>query len=110
MRRGRKPSKELSYRDKKILDSYTISYAGRNQVDFPLDKDTAKEDAIIAADDNEDRANHKFLTNYVTVGLAVDSVDFTDFLDDFPEIEELGYLPVGPDSPYEPFRKLQVDY
>lgn len=88
------------------LDSYTISYAGRRQIDFPIEKDPAGDDAILAADDNEGRANHKFKTNYVTVDAVVDNVDIGDFLDDYPE---LLFLPVGADSPYEPFQKLSVD-
>ncbi|MHC4942955.1 MAG: type II secretion system protein [Planctomycetota bacterium] len=95
-----------AYFDLDNLDSMTISYAGRNQIDFPLEKDPAGDDAILAADDNEGRANHKFKTNYVTADSVVDNVDISDFLDEFPELE---YLPVGPDSPYEPFQKLSVD-
>ncbi len=95
-----------AYFDLDNLFSDTISYAGRNQVDFPVERDTKRDDAVIAADDNEGRANHKFHTNYVTVGPAVDSVDIRDFVDDYPELE---YLPVGPDSPVEDFQKLVLD-
>lgn len=94
-----------AYFDLENLDSTTISYAGRDQISYPLEKDPAGDDAIMAADDNEGRANHKFKTNYVTVDAVVDSVDIADFLDEFPE---LLYLPVGSDSPYEPFQKLSV--
>lgn len=89
------------------LDSWTISYAGRDLVNFPLSKDDAGDDAVLAADDNEDRANHRSLTNYLTLGRAIDSVDFMDFIEDLPQ--DINYLPVGPDSPWEPFTKLIVD-
>jgi len=99
-----------AYFDIDNVDTMSISYAGRNQVDFPIEKDPKREDAIIASDDNEGRPNHKIFTNYVTIGPVVDKVDIRDFLEDFPELEELGYLPIGPDSPYDDFRKLMVDY
>lgn len=96
-----------AYFDLENLDSTTISYAGRDQVHYPIEKDPAGDDAILAADDNEGRANHKFKTNYVTADAVVDSVDISDFLDEFPEMM---YLPVGPDSPYEPFQRLSETY
>jgi prepilin-type N-terminal cleavage/methylation domain-containing protein len=99
-----------AYFDLEDIDTYTISYAGRNQVDFPIDRDRLGDDAVLAADDNEGRANHKFTTNYVTVGPAVDAIDIRDYIDDFPELGELGYFPVGPDSPSEMLQKLLVDY
>jgi type II secretory pathway pseudopilin PulG len=99
-----------AYYDLDNVDSYTISYAGRNQVDYPIDKDKLGDDAVLAADDNEGQANHKFNTNYVTVGPAVVTLDIRDFLDDFPELAELEYLPVGPDSPSDKLQKLLVDY
>ena len=98
-----------AYFDLDNLDSLSISYAGRDQVKYPIEKDKRRDDAVLAADDNEGRANHKFHTNYVTIGPAVLSVDIRDFTDDYPELEELGYLPVGPDSPEEEFQKLLVD-
>jgi len=96
-----------AYLDLNNLDSFSISYAGRNQVDFPIEKDKQKDDAILAADDNEGRPNHKFHTNYVTVGPMVDLVDIRDYIDEYPELE---YITVGPDSEVEMFTKLMVDF
>lgn len=101
------PTPGSAYFDLENLDSFSISYAGRNQVDFPIEKDKMHDDALLAADDNEGRANHKTDTNFVTVDAVVDSVGIQDYLDENPELE---WLPVGPDSPYEPFQKLLVDY
>lgn len=98
-----------AYADLNNLDPGTISYAGRDNVKYPLDRDPAGDDAVLASDDNEGRANHKVNTNYVTVGATVDSLDIRDFIDQYPELEELGYLPVGPDSPVEELQKLLVD-
>jgi prepilin-type N-terminal cleavage/methylation domain-containing protein len=42
-----------AYLDMDKLDSISISYAGRNQIDFPLERDRNGEDAVLAADDNE---------------------------------------------------------
>ena len=89
------------------LDTFSISYAGRNQVDYPIAKDEAGTDAILAADDNEERANHKQDTNYVTIDATPGSVSILDFMDEYPEME---FLKVGPESPYEPFTKLLIDY
>jgi prepilin-type N-terminal cleavage/methylation domain-containing protein len=91
-----------AYEDHDNLDSLTISYAGRNVVDFKIRYDSD----VLAADDNEGRKNHKYATNFVTKDSSVDSVDIEEFLDEYPEME---WLPVGPDSPYEPFQCLQWD-
>jgi prepilin-type N-terminal cleavage/methylation domain-containing protein len=92
-----------AYADFDNLDSMTISYAGRNNVDFKIKYD----DDILAADDNEGRKNHKFHTNYVTRNYSVDSVDIDSYLDELGE--DCEWLIVGPDSPHEPFQCLQID-
>jgi len=91
-----------AYADFDNLDSTTISYAGRDAVDFKIRFDPD----VLAADDNEGRKNHRYVTNYVTKNYSVDSVDILDYTDENPDME---WLPVGPDSPYEPFRSLLVD-
>lgn len=91
-----------AYEDYDNLDSMTISYAGRNVIDFKIRYDSD----VLAADDNEGRKNHRYATNYVTKNYSVDSVDIQEFLEEYPEME---WLTVGPDSPYEPFQCLQWD-
>jgi prepilin-type N-terminal cleavage/methylation domain-containing protein len=91
-----------AYDDFDNLDSFTISYAGRNAVDFKIRND----DDVLAADDNEERKNHRYATNFVTRNYNVDKVDIDQFLDEYPDLE---WLPVGPDSPFEPFQCLQID-
>ncbi len=91
-----------AYDDFDNIDSTTISYAGRNAIDYRVKYDTD----ILAADDNEDRKNHRYATNYVTKNYAVESLDILDFVEDDPDLE---WLPVGPDSPYEPFHCLLLD-
>ncbi len=92
-----------AYEDFDNLDSMTISYAGRDAINFKIRDD----EDILAADDNEGRKNHKFDTNYVTRNYSVDSVDIDSYLDEIGE--DFDYLIVGPESPHEPFTKLLVD-
>ncbi len=101
-----------SYDDWESLDSSTISYAGRDQQGSPIKGNNLSE-IIIAADDNEGRANHSFVTNYVYADGSTDSFDIKSdigisLLAEDPGMEK-GGLPVGPDSPFEPLRVLRVD-
>ncbi len=91
-----------AYDDFDNIDSTSISYAGRNAIDFKVKYDTD----VLAADDNEERKNHRYATNYVTKNYAVESLDILDFVEDNPDLE---WLTVGPDSPYEPFHCLLPD-
>ena len=91
-----------AYEDFDNLDSMTISYAGRNAIDFKIRSD----EDVLAADDNEDRKNHRYETNFVTKNYTVESVDILEFVDEFPEME---WLIVGPDSPFERYQCLQID-
>src|SRR5205823_5242178 len=63
-----------SYADWNSIDSTTISYAGRDQNAFPI-KGGDLSSIVIASDDNEGRANHKFMTNYVFADGSVESFD-----------------------------------
>src|SRR5262245_8868237 len=108
------PSGEIgsSYDDWENIDSTTVSYAGRDQDNFPI-KGGDLSTIVIAADDNEGRANHKFMTNYVFADGSVESFDIKGessaaILAEMPEVEKLG-LPVGPDSPLEALQVLRVD-
>jgi len=91
-----------AYEDWDNLDSTSISYAGRNLIDFKIRSDSD----VIAADDNEGRKNHRYATNYVTKNYSVDSVDILDFVEEYPDID---WITVGSESEYEPFRCLQID-
>ncbi|HTE05378.1 MAG TPA: prepilin-type N-terminal cleavage/methylation domain-containing protein [Planctomycetota bacterium] len=102
-----------SYEDWANIDSGTISYAGRDQQGSPI-KGSDLSAIVIAADDNEGRANHKHVTNYAYADGSTDSFDIsnsvqgTELLSENPELEKTG-LPVGPDSPLELLRVLRVD-
>lgn len=101
-----------SYEEWDNLDSATISYAGRDQVAYPL-RGQDHSEMVIGADDNEFDRNHKFITNYV---MADGSTHFFDIkseegdvvLDEYPEYEQQG-LPIGPDCPLELFQVLLLD-
>jgi prepilin-type N-terminal cleavage/methylation domain-containing protein len=98
-----------SYDDWDNLDSMTISYAGRDAINFPI---RSNEDEIIASDDNELGPNHRTTTNLLyadgdTVSWDID-IDGAESLANFPEYAELG-LPVGPDSPHPPLQVLRID-
>jgi prepilin-type N-terminal cleavage/methylation domain-containing protein/prepilin-type processing-associated H-X9-DG protein len=101
-----------SYEDWQNIDSTTISYAGRDQDNYPI-KGGDLSTIVIGADDNEGRPNHKFMTNYVFADGSVESFDIKGensaaVLAEMPEVEKMG-LPVGPDSPLEALQVLRVD-
>lgn len=97
-----------AYADWDNLDSATISYAGRDGAEYPVNKNKENE-AVIAADDNEGRNNHKHDTNYIYADGAILSFDLEkDGRDAGIDITQ-GWVDVGPDSPVELFRKLKVD-
>ena len=101
-----------SYEDWDALDSLTISYAGRDQDGYPIKGGDAST-VVIASDDNEGRANHRFSTNILyadgsTGTFDTKSEEGLSALAGFPDVEKTG-LPVGPDSPYEPLQVLRVD-
>ncbi len=91
-----------AYDNLDALDSFTISYAGRRNRESPARKD----DDILAADDNEERPNHRRHTNYLMKDGSIGEVNLLDFIDEYPDLE---WLPVGVDSPHEPFQVLQVN-
>lgn len=84
------------------LDSFSISYAGRRNKESRARKDSD----ILAADDNEERANHRRHTNFLMKDGSVSEVSILDFMDEYPDLD---WLPVGADSPHEPFHILQVN-
>ena len=101
-----------SYKDWDNLDPNTISYAGRDVEAFPL-KGTDTSTLVIASDDNDGRANHRFLTNILYADGSTGSFDIksdqaTSILAGYPDVEKNG-LPIGPDCPYEPLRVLRRD-
>lgn len=101
-----------SYEDWENLDSTTISYAGRDQEGFPI-KGGDESLIVVAADDNEGRPNHRFITNILYADGSTGSFDIKSesaaaLLSEYPDIESTG-LPIGPDCPYEPLQVLRVD-
>jgi prepilin-type N-terminal cleavage/methylation domain-containing protein/prepilin-type processing-associated H-X9-DG protein len=101
-----------SYDDWDNIDPNTISYAGRDIEAFPI-KSADTSTVIIGADDNDGRANHKYITNILYADGHTESFDIkSDQADSirsaFPGIEKTG-MPVGPDSPFEPLRVLRGD-
>jgi prepilin-type N-terminal cleavage/methylation domain-containing protein len=102
-----------SYDDWANIDSGTISYAGRDQQGSPI-KGSDLSSIVIAADDNEGRANHKYVTNYVYADGSTESFDINNstegaaLLAENPGMDKTG-LPVGPDSPLELLRVLRID-
>ena len=95
------------YEDWENLDQNCISYAGRDNKNYPINKNKLGSE-VISADDNDGRANHEHMTNLVYADSTVDSVDVVDYRDELDE--EYDYIPVGPDSPHEGLAKLLVDY
>jgi prepilin-type N-terminal cleavage/methylation domain-containing protein len=89
------------------IDTSCISYAGRDNKTYPLNKNRLSEE-IIAADDNEGFPNHEHITNFVYADSRVSQVDVKDFREELPEDAEC--VPVGPESPHEGLAKLLIDY
>ncbi len=100
-----------AYEDFENIDSATISYAGRDNINHRI-RSSALESMVIAADDNEFGPNHRTATNYAYADgsvFAFDAqIDGGDLLEEYPEYAEDG-IPVGPDSPVELFQPLSID-
>jgi prepilin-type N-terminal cleavage/methylation domain-containing protein/prepilin-type processing-associated H-X9-DG protein len=98
-------------KDWEDLDPECISYAGRDNVAFPLKKDRLSEE-ILASDDNMSagagRANHAGITNVVYADGHVGTIETSKYKGELPDPEQ-DWLPVGPESPDENLRKLAVD-
>lgn len=97
-----------AYADWDDLNPATISYAGRNNVEFPINKNKENEE-VIAADDNDMRGNHRTTTNYVYADGSPAGFDVKDAQDRGYDLGGLEYIPVGPESPFEQLQKLQID-
>lgn len=103
------PDDGSAYEDWDDLDPMTVSYAGRDGKNFPINKNKENEE-IVAADDNDGRGNHKFATNYLYADGTVATLDIVaDVRDRGLDTGDLDYLEVGPDSPVEKLQKLQLD-
>jgi prepilin-type N-terminal cleavage/methylation domain-containing protein/prepilin-type processing-associated H-X9-DG protein len=94
------------FSDWQDLDKNCISYAGRDAKSFPIDKNKLS-DEIIASDDNDGRANHKFITNVVFADAHVEQVDLKDYKGVLADDAE--WVPVGPGSPDPDLKKLLND-
>lgn len=97
-----------AYADWDDLDPTTISYAGRDNVEFPINKNRENEE-VIASDDNDNRANHRTTTNYVFADSTPASFDIIDAEERGYDLGGLDYILIGPESPFEEFQKLLVD-
>lgn len=96
------------YADWDNLDPTSISYAGRDNREFPINKNRQNEE-VIASDDNDTRANHRTTTNYVYADSSPASFDIIDAEERGYDLEGLDYIQIGPESPFEEFQKLLVD-
>ena len=98
-----------TYEDWDDIDDFTISYAGRDGKNYPINKNKENKE-VIAADDNDGRNNHKFGTNYLYADGSVTTLDIdADVREVGIDLDGLDYVPVGPDSPIELFQKLLID-
>jgi len=98
-----------AYEDWDTLDSTMISYAGRDNKNYRINKNDENKE-VIAADDNEFGKNHKYATNYLYADGSVSTLDIdADVRELGIDLGGLDYVPVGPDSPIEHFQKLLID-
>jgi prepilin-type N-terminal cleavage/methylation domain-containing protein/prepilin-type processing-associated H-X9-DG protein len=92
------------------IDPDCISYAGRDNVSFPLQKDRLSEEPV-ASDDNwtagQGRANHSGATIVVYADGHVAVIQPSQYKSELPEKQK--WIPVGPTSPDEDLRKLLVE-
>lgn len=92
------------------LNPDCISYAGRDNVAFPIRKDKL-DNEILASDDDwygqAGRANHGDVVIIVYADAHVGKKKLNDYKDQLAEGQD--WLPVGPDSPDEDLKKLAFD-
>ncbi len=100
------PTPGTGLKDFDNIDVNCISYAGRDNVNFPMHPDKSDIE-VLAADDNDGRFNHRHLTNFVYMNGTTDSADIKNFRAELGE--EAEWVPVGPDSPHPELRKLLID-
>jgi prepilin-type N-terminal cleavage/methylation domain-containing protein len=93
------------YDDWDNIDPNSISYAGRDTVNHPIQPNDLVKMAIVS-DDNQNRANHKHQT---VVGYADGHTQVFDIDDYLSEIGELKYIPVGPESPVPDLKDLSAE-
>lgn len=98
-----------AYDDWDNIESRSLSYAGRNSKEHPINKNRENEE-IIASDDNEFQANHRHETNYVYADGTPASFD-ADITARERNIDlaPLGYPTVGPESVVTELKDLQID-
>jgi len=94
------------FEDPDQLDSLCISYAGRDNINYGMNKNKLGNE-VVASDDNDGRANHPNITNIVYGDGAVDQVDLIDYESELEEDAE--WVPVGDASPDEHLVKLLID-
>ncbi len=95
-------------KDFQSFDKTCISYAGRDNKTFAINKNKLGEE-VLASDDNDNgdgtgRANHKHLTNIVYADSHVGAIDVKDFKSELPEDQD--WVTVGPDSPSPELKKM----
>jgi len=94
------------FKDWDSIDKNCMSYAGRDNRNFRLNKNKLGEEAI-ASDDNDGRPNHNTQTNIVYGDGRVESVDIKDYASELPENAQ--WIPVGPESPDPDLKKLLIE-
>lgn len=100
-----------AYKDWDGLDSRTISYAGRDTKNFPINK-SREDEEVIASDDNEGRDNHRTQTCYVYadgVPKAFDRKIDKRVIEGTITFDEGEFVTVGTTSKVEELKKLQID-
>jgi prepilin-type N-terminal cleavage/methylation domain-containing protein len=90
-------------KDFQNFDKNCISYAGRDNKTFKLDKNKLGDEPI-ASDDNDGRANHKHLTNVVFADGKIETIDVSTYKSELPEGQD--WVTVGPDSPCPELKKM----
>lgn len=102
-----------AYADWDDLNPMTISYAGRDNVEFPINKNKENEE-VIAADDNDPvqhpDGNHRTTTNFVYADATPASFDVKEAIDRGLDLMGRPCITVGPDSQFEELQKLILDY
>lgn len=103
------PAPGAAYADWDQIDPTTVSYAGRDTKNFPINK-SKEGDEVIASDDNDQRNNHRSQTCYVYADATTAAFDRdTNAAEEGVTFEKDEVVTVGADSKLEKFRKLQID-
>jgi prepilin-type N-terminal cleavage/methylation domain-containing protein len=95
-------------KDFQNFDKTCISYAGRDNKTFRINKNKIGDEPL-ASDDNDNgdgtgRPNHKHVTNVVYGGGKIEQIDVKDYKAELPEDQD--WVTVGPESPCPELKKM----